>query len=267
LKEKNLNLICAVGQAGEHLPKIIVLKKGKNPKLALVGKGIMYDTGGLSLKPTDNMMEMYYDMTGSAVVVGTFFGMIEKDIECYGVLALAENSIDSKSYRPGDIFSTAIGKTVEIGNTDAEGRLILADACYYIAKEKNVEEIICLATLTGAAQVALGSEYAALLTSHDKSRLEESWTKTGDKIHGLPFDDSYIKYLKSSRADLNNISSKGAGTITAWKFIETLIPKSVKFYGIDLAASLEKKDLKRSEIISNCLCVRSLIYYVNSFTK
>ena len=279
LSEIGANLLVAVGQSAVHKSRLIILtkeskkskksKEAKNKKkLALVGKGVMYDTGGLSLKDSDNMKTMYYDMSGSASVLCTIYGLQDEDIDLIGLLPVVENAIGPNSYRPGDIYKSLSGKTVEIGNTDAEGRLILADSCQYAAKYLECNVIITIATLTGATRVALGQEYCSLLTQNEdlKNQLVNTGKLTGNLLHALPFDDAYLKYLKSDRADLNNISSKGAGTITAWKFIEHLIEKDVQFAGIDIAAFSDKTVLSKN-LNDNGNIVRVLIDIANNFNE
>jgi len=262
VKKNNFSLLQAVGGASQHQPQMILLKLGNNPKSALVGKGVMYDTGGLSLKPTKSMDTMYYDMTGSALTLCAFYRLRnERNINFYGILALAENSIGSKAYRPGDIIKARGGKTVEIVNTDAEGRLCLADGAHYASEELACQNIICIGTLTGAVIVALGNEYAGLVSDNENlsKKLIESWKSSGDKLFALPADDVYVDYLKKAtkRADMGNCSSYHASTIYAWLFIRELCKKGINYAGIDVAGYLEKNLYSRN-CISHCHCVLSL---------
>jgi leucyl aminopeptidase len=269
LQNLGLNLILAVGNASQTPPRILALKLGKTPKRALIGKGITYDTGGLSLKDTNNMITMYGDMTGSATVMSVMHYLRNRDdLSLYVLMPLAENSIGSRAYRPGDILKTVSGKTVEITNTDAEGRLILADAVAYASTELKCTEIITIATLTGAVSVCFGDEYAGLMSQDSKlaNKLLISWGKTGEKLYELPFGSEYDSKLEDSkRADITN-SQKGAGTILGGKFIEYLIPKKndVSYGHIDIAGSYCRKSLSRYSDLANGLSVRAMVNYIEN---
>ena len=166
-------LFHAVGRAALSEPRCIVIKYEGDPdckdSIALVGKGLTYDSGGLNLKPTGSMENMYGDKNGACAVLGALHGVLNSQpkINIVFALAIAENAIDSKSYKPGDILKSMKGLTVEIGNTDAEGRLVLADTFTYVQREFKPTELIDLATLTGACMVALGSETAGLFSNND----------------------------------------------------------------------------------------------------
>ncbi|MBZ0255117.1 aminopeptidase, partial [bacterium] len=174
LQAKGLNLHLAVNQGSTKDPKLIIVTyrggKKTDPFTALVGKGLTYDTGGLNLKPTGSMEDMRYDMCGAAAVTGTLHNTLKMNIpvNAYFVFGVAENAIGPKSYKPGDVFVSYCGKSVEIGNTDAEGRLVLADANSYIAKNYKPDAIINIATLTGAVVIALGYEHTGLMSTDDK---------------------------------------------------------------------------------------------------
>lgn len=261
LEKMNCQLINAVGNASEFPPRIVILKRGESHR-AFVGKGITYDTGGLSLKPTSNMDTMYYDMSGSATLVGAAYAMKDTQQAFKFILPIVENALGSKSYRPGDIYENMFGKTVEIGNTDAEGRLILADAAAVAIKKYQAKEIICIGTLTGAATVALGNEYSALLTEDEdlKNEIIKACEISGENAYPLPFTKAYEKKLVSKRADFNNISQKGeAGTITAWKFIQVMLPEGTKYVGWDIAASSGRKILASAGLLNNAIVVRSVL--------
>lgn len=266
LKELGMNLVLAVGNASQFAARVIILQKGENPKIAFVGKGVTFDTGGLSLKNTQNMEGMSYDMAGSAAVVTALFAY-NGDVPVYGVLPIVENSLGSKSYRPSDIFHTRSGKTVEVGNTDAEGRLILADAAHFAAEALGCKTIICVGTLTGAVKMALGCEYAALL-SRDIPLIQAllaAWKQVGEKLHALPFDKEYEELACGKRADIRNVGNGEAGTIFGWLFIKMLCPEGTRFAGIDIAFSSHKKNLSESDPLCNGLCVRAIIQFLESF--
>lgn len=229
LKAKGLNLHLAVNQGSEKEPKLIIvqyrgsLKKGNST--AVIGKGITFDTGGLNLKPSGHIETMRCDMSGAAAVVGTLKNTLALKLKknIIFVCALAENAIGSESYKPGDVIKGYSGKTVEIGNTDAEGRLVLADALSYIGKNYKPNRMIDMATLTGACVVALGHDYTGLISTQDTltRQLLGAAQKTDDRAWQLPSYPEIKDYVKSQIADIRNISvQRGAGgTITAAEFL------------------------------------------------
>jgi leucyl aminopeptidase len=192
----------------------------------IVGKGLMYDSGGLSIKPTNSMLEMKSDMSGAAAVIGAFTAIAEAGLKvnAVGVIAACENMISGKSYRPGDILTTMAGKTVFIGNTDAEGRLTLVDAIHYIIEKEKVSNIVDFATLTGAAVVALGDTTTAVLSNNDDlyNEIAQASSEADERIWRLPLFDDYKEKLKAKEADLTN-SAGNPGTITAALFIEAFV--------------------------------------------
>lgn len=207
--------------------------------VALVGKGITFDTGGISLKPGASMDEMKFDMVGAASVVGTIKACAEMKlpINVVGVLAAAENMPSARATKPGDIVTSMAGKTIEVLNTDAEGRLVLCDALTYVGKYEP-RLVIDIATLTGACIVALGHEICALL-ANDQSLADEimaSGKKIGDQAWQLPMNDDYQKLLKSAHADIGNIGGKTAGTITAACFLEHFT-KDYRWAHLDIAGT------------------------------
>jgi len=245
LKKKKFGLLLAVNQGSKIPARLLVIEyKGnaKNKKsIALVGKGITFDSGGINLKPSGHIETMRMDMAGAATVFSTIKAASELKIKknIFAVIPLTENMLSNDSYRPGDIFKSYNGKTVEIGNTDAEGRLILADAISFTEKEIKPEYIIDLATLTGACIVSFGETIAAYLSTDENmiKNLEKASNETGDKLWRLPLDEDYEDRLKSDIADLNNISSeKNAGTITAAIFLKKFIDKT-KWAHIDIAGT------------------------------
>ena len=241
LIKRGMNLIMAVGKASVERPRLIHLEyKPKAPakaKIALVGKGVMYDTGGLSLKPSASMMGMKMDMSGSGCVVSTILAAaaLELPVHVHVVTPVVENAVAGNATRPGDVVAAKNGKTVEIENTDAEGRLILADALCY-AEDLGVDRIVDVATLTGACLIALGDEIAAVLSSDEETKqmILESSKLRGEKIWPLPLEENYKKLLKSPIADLRNIGGRNAGTITAALFLKEFVEKT-KWAHLDIA--------------------------------
>lgn len=243
LLKENFPLIYAVGKAGEVPPRLIDLTWGDpaHPKLCLVGKGITFDTGGLDLKPSAYMRHMKKDMGGAAHVLGLAHYIISQNLPIHltVLLACAENNVSSNAMRPGDIYPSRAGKTVEIGNTDAEGRLVLADALTYAA-EKKPDLIIDMATLTGAARVALGAEIGAFFTNKSTlvPAINKASHKTQDPLWQLPLFKPYAKMLEGNLADLDNDAGGTgyAGAITAALFLKAFIPDSQPWLHFDIMA-------------------------------
>ncbi|MCD4814588.1 leucyl aminopeptidase [bacterium] len=231
LEKKGFGALLAVGAGSPHPPVLIELnyrggKPGRQP-IALVGKGVTFDSGGISLKPSAKMDEMRYDMSGAATVLGIFQAAAELKlpVNLLGVIPAAENMPSGTAVRPGDIVKSLSGKTIEILNTDAEGRVILADALTY-AKRYNPETIIDFATLTGAVIVALGHVASGLVTNNERlaKALEKASVKSGEKLWQLPLWDEYKDLIKSENADIANMGNKsGAGTIVGAAFLEAFV--------------------------------------------
>jgi leucyl aminopeptidase len=227
---KGMGGLVAVSQGTEEEPKLIVLGYeggGGGPRLGLVGKGVTFDTGGISLKPSASMHEMKMDMSGAAAVLETVAAVAELGlaIDLVGVIPSTENMPSGTAVKPGDIITQYNGKTVEVNNTDAEGRLILADALAY-AVELGAERVVDIATLTGAVMIALGSTYAALISNDDElaAEVEEVGRETGELVWRLPLHPEYKALTKGSVADLTNASAKRkAGTIYAGSFLEEFV--------------------------------------------
>jgi leucyl aminopeptidase len=229
LEAEKMGLILAVNRASRFDPALIQASYKGNPKskdqIVLVGKGILYDTGGLKLKPGDNMLTMKADMAGAATVLGAVnvAAKLGLKVNVTALAPLAENSIDSESYKLGDVYQSYSGKTVEIDNTDAEGRLVLADAISYAIKKLSPNCIIDLATLTGACIVALGEEISGLFSNDDElaAELLESSESTDELVWRLPLHDDYKEMLKSEIADMvNSGASRDAGAIKAALFLQ-----------------------------------------------
>ncbi len=240
--EKGMGGVLAVGSGSEHRPVFIILKytppaKAEEPRVALVGKAITFDSGGISIKPSANMDEMKLDKTGGITVLSTMKAITELKlpIGVYGIIPSAENVPSGSSYRPGDIITTYSGKTVEIKNTDAEGRMILCDGLHYAVKQK-CETVIDAATLTGSCLVALGRYMAGLMGNNDKliKQLQKASEQSGEKVWLLPSGEEYANEMKSKIADLKNTGSKYGGACTAAAFLGQFVGEA-KWAHLDIA--------------------------------
>lgn len=235
--------LLAVNKGSEQPPTFAILDykpKGKAKKtVALVGKGVTFDSGGISLKPAQGMDEMKSDMSGAAVVIAAVeaAASLGLPLRVVGLVPATDNMPGGSAQKPGDVITTMSGITVEVGNTDAEGRLILADALSYAKKEYNPDVIIDLATLTGACIVALGNSVAGLFSNDEKlaESIFEAGQSSGEKVWRLPLWDEYDELIKSDVADVHNTGGRGAGTITAAKFLEKFIDGHKRWAHIDIA--------------------------------
>ncbi len=235
LKKKGFGGISAVGQGSINQPKLIILEhmrgRRKDKPIVLVGKAVTFDTGGISLKPGAAMDEMKFDKCGGCTVLGIMKAVSELKlpINVVGIVPSVENMPDGKSYRPGDIIKLYNKKTAEILNTDAEGRLILADALAYGEKHYSPKTIIDFATLTGACIVALGTNVAAIVSNDEKltKKINDSSKRTTEEVWELPLNQDYMDMIKSDVADMKNIGiGRAAGTITAAAFLKNAIEKT-----------------------------------------
>jgi leucyl aminopeptidase len=254
MKKIGMNALLGVSQGSKNLPYFVTItwkpnnSKNKKP-LSFIGKGVCFDTGGISLKPAKFMEDMKYDMAGAGAVVGLMKTLALRKSKSYvvGAVALVENMPGGSAQRPGDIVKSYSGKTIEVLNTDAEGRLILADAIYYIDEQYRPELIVDLATLTGAIVVSLGNEYAGLFSNNDK--LSEKLIKAGEieneKLWRFPLHKNYDKLMDSKIADIQNINySGGAGSITAAQFLQRFLKNNTPWAHLDIAGmAWTKKDL------------------------
>lgn len=245
LKKLGMNALLGVGQGSVHEPKLVVMQWEGAPKkeapIAFVGKGVTFDTGGISIKPALGMEEMKYDMAGAGTVIGLMKALARRKakVNVVGVVGLAENMPSGSAQRPGDVVKTMSGQTVEILNTDAEGRLLLADALWYTQNRFKPKLIVDLATLTGAMIVSLGTERAGLFASNEplSKKLIASGEKVGELLWPFPMDEAYDKDINSEIADVRNMSTgRGAGSITAAKFLQRFTNK-VPWAHIDLAGT------------------------------
>jgi leucyl aminopeptidase len=249
LKKEKLDALLAVGQGSPHPAQLVWLeyqgkakKKGKMPVVGLVGKGVTFDTGGISLKPSTNMHFMKSDMGGGAAVIGTFIAAAQLGlpIRLVGAIPIAENTTDGTAVKPGDVIGSHAGKTIEVTDTDAEGRLILADALSYLIQHEKTDVLIDLATLTGSVIRALGYFAAGLFTaSDDLSRaLLKAGQSSGERLWPFPMWDEYGSDLKSDVADLRNFTGKPmAECISAAKFLENFTGGHPAWAHLDIAGT------------------------------
>lgn len=231
IEEIGMQAFLAVSKGSEKEPKFIVMTYKGDPsseeKLALVGKGLTYDSGGYSLKPSLGMDTMFCDMGGAGTVIGTMKAIASNKLKknVVGIVASCENMISGGAYKPGDIIGSMSGKTIEVLNTDAEGRITLADSLWYAAKVVQADKIIDLATLTGACVVALGDVNTGAITNNEElmKQVKDASILAGESIWELPTNPEYAELIKSDFADVKNIGGKGAGTITAGLFLKEFI--------------------------------------------
>ena len=244
LKKMGMNALLGVGQGSIRGSYLVTIEwRGSNQKkkpLAFVGKGVCFDTGGISLKPAKFMEDMTYDMAGSAVVVGLMKSLAirKAKINAIGVVGLVENMPGGNAQRPGDIVKSYSGKTIEVLNTDAEGRLVLADALTFTEEKFKPQFIIDLATLTGAIIVSLGSEYAGLFSNNDtlSKQIYDSGEKVEEKVWRMPLHRNYDKLMDSKNADMQNINYVGgAGSTTAAQFLQRFILNKTPWAHLDIA--------------------------------
>lgn len=244
LKSNGFEGILAVGNGSLSSPKLIVIEyKGSSQNeqpIVIVGKAVTFDTGGISIKPSEKMEEMKYDKCGGCNVIAILKAVSDLDlnINVIGIVPAVENMPSGSSYRPGDIIKMYNGKTVEVLNTDAEGRIILGDALAFAVKAFTPRAIIDMATLTGAAIIALGSNVAALLgnNSHLITKILEYSKKTGEKMWELPLFEDYNEQLQTSNADIKNIGGRAAGAITAAAFLSNFVD-TIPWIHLDIAGT------------------------------
>jgi len=244
LKKLGMNALLGVGMGSIRGSYLVTMEwngaKNNSKPLAFVGKGVTFDTGGYSLKPAKFMEDMTYDMAGSAAVVGLMKNLASRKakINAVGVVGLVENMVSGDAQRPGDIVKSYSGKTIEVLNTDAEGRLVLADALTFTEKKFKPKFIVDLATLTGAIIVSLGSEYAGLFSNDDKlsNQILNAGEKVEEKLWRMPLHKNYDKLMNSKNADMQNINYVGgAGSTTAAQFLQRFILNKTPWAHLDIA--------------------------------
>ena len=231
MQKLGMNALLGVGQGSSHESRLVVMrwnggKKG-TPPVAIVGKGVCFDTGGISIKPAGSMEDMKGDMAGAACVVGLMHALAARKakVNAVGVIGVVENMPDGNAQRPGDIVKSMSGQTIEIINTDAEGRLVLGDALWYTKKRFKPSFMVNLATLTGAILVALGQEYAGMFSNSDKlsERLTLAGQDTGERVWRMPLGPEYDKLIDSKFADMKNTGGRYGGSITAAQFLKRFV--------------------------------------------
>ncbi len=244
LKEQKMDMMLSVAQGSINEPRAVIMQWRGNPNkddfdIGLVGKGVTFDSGGISLKPGAGMGDMKQDMSGAAVVTSTIKALAEQKtpINIVGIIGLVENMPSGSATRPGDIVTSMSGQTVEILNTDAEGRLVLGDCLWYLQTQFGVKKIIDLATLTGAVAHTLGTEYAGIFANNDKfaDTLIKAGETSGEKLWRLPMCDAYNKMIDSPIADMKNIGGAIAGGSTAACFLGRFIQEDVTWAHLDIA--------------------------------
>jgi leucyl aminopeptidase len=243
-RKEGMGSFLSVAQGSEQPPRFIVMTyegdPGSKEKLALVGKGITFDTGGISLKPPERMEEMKYDMSGGAAVIATMtaIGKLKPKLNVIGLVPATENMPSGKATKPGDIVKAMNGKTIEVINTDAEGRLILCDALCY-AQKLGATKIIDCATLTGAVVISLGHAATAAITNNDEFVKEfiETTKGTGERYWHMPQYEEYLTAMKSDIADLKNTGGRPAGTLTAGAFLKAFVDEKTPWIHLDIAGT------------------------------
>jgi leucyl aminopeptidase len=254
LEKEKMGSLLAVAQGSVRPARVAIMQwhggKSKRSKpIAFIGKGVVFDTGGISIKPAGGMEDMKGDMGGSACVVGLMHALAERkaNVNAVGIIGIVENMPSGTAMRPGDIVTAHSGQTVEVLNTDAEGRLVLADLISYVQEHFKPKLMIDLATLTGAIMVSLGKEYAGLFANDDKlaGDLLDASTSTGEKIWRMPLDKAYDKMVESKNADIKNIGGRWGGACTAAAFLKFFV-KDTPWAHIDLAGTA--MDAPKSDI-------------------
>ena len=245
MKRLGMNALVGVGLGSQHDSRMVVMrwnggKKGAAP-LAFIGKGVCFDTGGISIKGAQNMEDMKGDMAGAAAVVGLMHALAARKarVNAIGAIGIVENMPDGRAQRPGDIVTSMSGQTIEIINTDAEGRLVLSDVLWYVAKKYKPKFMIDLATLTGAIVVALGHENAGLFANDDKlaENLIRAGTDSGEKVWRMPLAPEYDKIMDSKVADVKNSGGRYAGAITAAQFLQRFVADKTPWAHLDIAGT------------------------------
>ncbi|MBV6489448.1 MAG: leucyl aminopeptidase [Pseudorhodoplanes sp.] len=234
MKRLGMHALLGVGQGSERESRIVIMRwnggRRSQPPIAFIGKGVCFDAGGISIKPAAGMEDMKGDMAGAACVVGLMHALAGRKakVNAVGAIGLVENMPDGNAQRPGDIVTSMSGQTVEIINTDAEGRLVLADVLWHVAKKFKPRAMIDLATLTGAIIVALGQEYAGLFANDDElaARLSAAGETTGEKVWRMPLAPEYDKLIDSKFADMKNTGGRYGGAITAAQFLQRFVGKT-----------------------------------------
>ena len=268
-EKMGMGAFLAVARGSFQEPKFIHMKYApKNPtkRIAIIGKGLCFDSGGMDLKPASSMLTMRDDMSGAACILGVMSKLKEfaPNVEVHGIIAACENMIGPNAYKPGDILTAKNGKTIEIDNTDAEGRVTLADALCY-ACDLNVDEVIDIATLTGACMVALGTHASGIMGNNKDlvNRIIEVGEKSGERYWEMPMFEEYFDSMKSEIADMKNTGSRWGGTSAAGLFLQNFVKPEVKWAHLDVAGTAFL-DKPQREFIAGAtgVGVRTLLNYI-----
>ena len=251
MKKLGMGALLGVGQGSDRESQLVVMRwMGAKDKeaapLALIGKGVCFDTGGISIKPAAGMEEMKWDMAGAGAVIGAMKALAGRQAKAnvVGIVGLVENMPSGTAQRPGDVVTSASGQTIEVINTDAEGRLVLADALWYAREHFKPKAMVDLATLTGAIIISLGNDYAGLFSNNDQfsAKIEAAGKAAGEQVWRLPMGESYDKQLKSDIADMKNVGGREGGSITAAQFLKRFVGDT-PWAHIDIAGTAwSKKD-------------------------
>ncbi len=274
IEELGMKAFLEVGKASANLPRFIIMRYSGDPAqaeqvLGLVGKGITFDSGGLSIKPAQGMGGMKSDMGGAAAVIGAMSAIAREKLKLnvVAVVAACENLISGTGYRPGDIIGSMSGKTIQVDSTDAEGRLTLADAVYYVVTKEKAHTVVDVATLTGAAVIALGHTTTGVITNNESlyKKLQDASEQSGERVWQLPSFPEYREQNKATAADLKNTGGREAGTITAGLFIEAFV-EGTPWLHLDIAGTAyTSKDLDYLTEGGTGVGVRLLYHFAESF--
>jgi len=245
LRRAKMNALLGVAQGSERPPRVVLMHwwggTERQKPIAFVGKGVVFDTGGISIKPSAGMEDMKGDMGGAAAVSGLMrtLALRKAKVNAVGIVGLVENMPDGKAQRPGDIVTSMSGQTIEVLNTDAEGRLVLADILSYVQKSDKPAAMIDLATLTGAILIALGNHHAGLFSNNDElaAGLTEAGLATGEKVWRMPLGPEYDKLIDSKNADMKNIGGRLAGSITGAQFVQRFVENNTPWAHLDVAGT------------------------------
>ena len=277
MAELGMGAFIGVGQGSARPPRLLALEwKGDGaadgPPIVLIGKGVTFDTGGISLKPPAGMEDMKWDMGGAGAVAGALLALAKRKapVHVVGVCALAENMPDGNAQRPGDIVTTMSGQTVEVINTDAEGRLVLCDALTWAQRRYKPETVVDLATLTGAMIISLGKEHGGLFSNDDAlaTSLTDAGLSVNEKLWRFPLADAYDRLIDSPIADIRNVGPRDAGSITAAQFLKRFVEPGVKWAHLDIAGMVwSDKDAPTHAKGATGYGVRLLDAFVRDQTK
>ncbi|HWT30334.1 MAG TPA: leucyl aminopeptidase [Propylenella sp.] len=245
LRQQEMGALLGVAQGSERPPRVVVMRwwggRDKDKPVVFVGKGVVFDTGGISIKPAAGMEDMKGDMGGAAAVAGLMFELAQRKakMNVIGIVGLVENMPDGKAQRPGDVVTSMSGQTIEVINTDAEGRLVLADLLTYVQRNEKPAAIIDLATLTGAIIVALGQHHAGLFSNNDDlaDQLLKAGKESGEKVWRMPLGPEYDKLIDSKIADMKNTGGRHAGSVTAAQFLQRFIENDTPWAHLDVAGT------------------------------